>query len=58
MRAILTWGKEQFEDDRAVCLIDPENTSSLRLAERLGFKDEVRTSFRGRATIILGRGSR
>jgi RimJ/RimL family protein N-acetyltransferase len=57
MRAILAWGKTRFGNDRSVCLIDPENTSSLRLAERLGFKEEVRTTFRDHATIILGRGT-
>jgi RimJ/RimL family protein N-acetyltransferase len=57
MRAILAWGEARFGNDRSVCLIDPENTSSLRLAERLGFKEEVRTIFRDHATIILGRGT-
>jgi len=56
MRAILTWGETRFGNDRSVCLIDPENTPSLRLAERLGFKQEAWTTFRGHATILLGRG--
>jgi len=56
MRAILQWGHTRFGDDRTVCLIDTENTASLRLAARLGFNEEVRTTFRGHATIILGRG--
>jgi RimJ/RimL family protein N-acetyltransferase len=55
MRAILAWGEARFGDRRSVCLIDPENVASLRLAERLGFKEEVRTAFRGHATILLGR---
>jgi RimJ/RimL family protein N-acetyltransferase len=56
MRTILAWGETRFGDDRTVCLIDPENRPSLRLAERLGFQEEVRTTFRGHATLILGRG--
>jgi RimJ/RimL family protein N-acetyltransferase len=56
MRAVLAWGETRFGNDRSVCLIDPENAPSLRLAERLGFKEEVRTTFRGKATIVLGRG--
>ena len=56
MRAILTWGETRFGNDRTVCLIDPENIASLRLAERLGFKEESRTAFRGKPTIVLGRG--
>jgi RimJ/RimL family protein N-acetyltransferase len=57
MHAILDWGETRFENDRAVCLIDPENTASLRLAARLGFKEEVRTTFHDHPTIIFGRGS-
>lgn len=57
MRTILAWGETRFGNDRSVCLIDPENTPSLRLAERLGFREEVRTTFRDHATIILGRGT-
>jgi RimJ/RimL family protein N-acetyltransferase len=56
MRAILAWGETRFGNDRTVCLIDPENFASLKLGERLGFKEEVRTIFRSHATIILGRG--
>ncbi len=55
MHAILAWGSERFGNDRTVCIIDPENIASLRLAERLGYKEEVRTTFRGQPTIILGR---
>ncbi len=55
MQAILAWGSERFGNDRTVCIIDPENAASLRLAARLGYKEEVRTKFRGEPTIILGR---
>jgi RimJ/RimL family protein N-acetyltransferase len=56
MQAVLAWGESRFGGRRSVCLIDPQNAASLRLAERLGFKEEVRTTFHGHATIVLGRG--
>ena len=56
MRAILAWGENRFGSNRSVCLINPENSASMRLAERLGFQPEVETVFRGHATTILGRG--
>ncbi len=56
MLAILAWGETRFGNHRAVCLIDPENTASLRLAGRLGFHEELRTTFHNHPTIILGRG--
>jgi RimJ/RimL family protein N-acetyltransferase len=55
-RAILDWGAVRFGNTRTVCLINPENTASLRLAGKLGYAEEVRTTFRGNSTIILGRG--
>jgi RimJ/RimL family protein N-acetyltransferase len=55
MRAVLAWGRERFGDDGAVCLIDPENRGSLRVAEKLGFVEETRVMFRGHETVVLGR---
>lgn len=55
-QAILTWGENRFGNDRSVCLIAPENEPSLRLAAKLGYAEEVRTLFRGKDTMILGRG--
>jgi RimJ/RimL family protein N-acetyltransferase len=56
MTAVLAWGRERFGDERAVCLIDPENLASLRVAEKLGFVEERRGMFRGHETVVLGRG--
>jgi RimJ/RimL family protein N-acetyltransferase len=56
MRAVLAWGRVRFGDEGAVCLVDPENRASLRVAEKLGFREERRVSFRGHVTVVLGRG--
>lgn len=56
MQAILAWGEARFGDSRTVCLIDPENAASLRLAGKLGFAEERRTTFRGGPVVVLGRG--
>lgn len=57
MQAILAWGRTRFGNTRTVCLIGPENTASLRLAAKLGFEEQGRTSFRGGPTIMLSRGT-
>jgi RimJ/RimL family protein N-acetyltransferase len=57
VQAILQWGKVRFGNERSVCLIDPGNTASMKLAERLGFVEEARTIFRDHPTVILGRGT-
>ena len=56
MEAVLSWADSQPESRRTVCLVDPANLASLRLAIRLGFEEETRTVFHGNPTIILGRG--
>jgi RimJ/RimL family protein N-acetyltransferase len=55
-QAILAWGERHFGSPRSVCLIDPQNTPSLRLAAKLGYSEEARTDFRGKPTILLGKG--
>ena len=38
-----------------VCIIDPDNTPSLRVAERCGFHEYARTTYKGEAIILLER---
>lgn len=37
MTAALKWFDEQAFSSRSVCMIEPRNTASIRLAEKLGF---------------------
>lgn len=37
MAAILAWGDERFQG--SICVISPENTPSIALARRLGYRD-------------------
>lgn len=41
--------------DRTVCLVHPKNTSSLRLASKLGYKAFGETDYKGSETIMLER---
>ena len=54
-KAILGWAEEHFGKVRMVCIIDPDNTPSLRVAERCGFLECARTTYKGEAIIILER---
>ncbi|MBB5056620.1 RimJ/RimL family protein N-acetyltransferase [Granulicella aggregans] len=54
--AFLAWGETHFGSLRSVCIIAPENASSLRLAAKLGYAEEARTEFHGKPAILLGRG--
>jgi RimJ/RimL family protein N-acetyltransferase len=55
VNAILDWAENYFGKIRMVCIIDPENGASLRVAARCGFKECARTTYKGDATIILER---
>lgn len=37
MTAALDWFDEHAFSSRSVCIIEPRNTASIRLAEKLGF---------------------
>ncbi len=53
VRAILAWAERRFGKVRMVCIIAPENTPSLRVAERVGFREETRTTYKGEPIVIL-----
>lgn len=40
---------------RTVCIIDPANAPSLRIAEKNGFRDHRRTTFMGEDVLLLER---
>jgi RimJ/RimL family protein N-acetyltransferase len=55
VRAAICWGDRHLEPSRSVCLIHPENLASLRVAGKCGFRELVRTTYKGNPTILLER---
>jgi RimJ/RimL family protein N-acetyltransferase len=55
MGAILAWADDALKARRSVCIIDPENDPSLRLAARLGYVEFERRPYRGEASVLLAR---
>jgi RimJ/RimL family protein N-acetyltransferase len=53
--AAAEWGDARFSQDRTVCIIDPENGASIRVAEKNGFSEVRRTELRGSPTIVFER---
>jgi L-amino acid N-acyltransferase YncA len=39
-----------------VCIIDPDNAPSLKLADKMGFLEVARTTYREAPTVLLQRG--
>jgi RimJ/RimL family protein N-acetyltransferase len=40
---------------RTVCLITPDNLASIRVAEKCGFKEFARTTYKDQPTILFDR---
>jgi RimJ/RimL family protein N-acetyltransferase len=55
LSAVLAWADATMP--RTVCLIDPANTPSLRLAAKLGYTELVRTTYKDHHTILHTRPS-
>ncbi len=58
VRAAVAWGDERFGASRTVCMIDPANAASLRIAEKFGYAETTRTLFHGAPIILFERRSR
>jgi RimJ/RimL family protein N-acetyltransferase len=54
-RAALAWADAHFGRVRIVCLIAPENAPSIRLAEKLGFRESGRAAYKGEPAIQFER---
>jgi RimJ/RimL family protein N-acetyltransferase len=52
MRAAIAWHEQSFGPGRKVCIIDPGNGPSLRLAAKLGFKPFREAIFKDRPVIL------
>lgn len=50
--AALAWGDAKFDSRRTVCIIDPANVPSLRVAEKAGFKEFGRTEYRSEIVML------
>jgi RimJ/RimL family protein N-acetyltransferase len=49
------WGDARFTGPRTVCMIDPGNAASLRLAAKTGYAEYARTTHGERSVVLLER---
>ena len=49
------WGDTRFEGMRTVCMIAPENAPSIRVAEKTGYREFARTTYKTKPTILFER---
>jgi len=55
VRAAVAWGDAHFAARRTACLIHPDNLASIRVAEKCGYSEGPRTTYKGRPTIMFVR---
>ncbi len=55
LKAALEWGDLKFQGGRTVCIVNPENTASLRVALRCGYREYSRGHYHERPIVMLER---
>ena len=54
---VIAWGEQRFQRGRTVCLIDPANQASLRVAAKCGYREFELASYKGQPVQLLARES-
>jgi RimJ/RimL family protein N-acetyltransferase len=55
LAAVLDWERDTFKAPCLVALIDPDNMPSIKLAEKYGFRERVRSVYKSVPTIQFER---
>jgi len=55
LAAIFSWADVHLSAARTICLVDPANLASVRLAESIGFQKASETDLRGKRVILFER---
>ena len=55
LSAVVAWSDRHFSDKRTVCIIDPGNLASLRVAEKCGYRKYADTAYNGSLNMIFER---
>jgi RimJ/RimL family protein N-acetyltransferase len=54
VRAVLAWADANL-GPRTVCIIDPPNVASIRVAEKCGYREIARATYKGGPALLLER---
>ncbi|HEU4880690.1 MAG TPA: GNAT family N-acetyltransferase [Longimicrobium sp.] len=55
VRAALSWADAHLAAPRTVCIIAPDNAASIHVAEKCGYREWTRSTYKGDATILFER---
>jgi RimJ/RimL family protein N-acetyltransferase len=52
-RAVIAWGDAHLGSSRTACIVHPDNLPSIRVAEKCGYRESLRTTYRGQPTTLF-----
>jgi RimJ/RimL family protein N-acetyltransferase len=52
VQAAIAWGDQHFGQNQTACLIHPENLASIRVAEKCGYRESQRTTYKNHEVIL------
>ena len=55
VKAAVEWGESHFASPRMVCMISPENTPSIRVAEKCGFRRYAEVIYKDSPNLLFER---
>jgi RimJ/RimL family protein N-acetyltransferase len=55
VRAALEWADANLATPRRVCIIDPGNAASIRVAHKCGFREVARGKYKGEPALVFER---
>jgi RimJ/RimL family protein N-acetyltransferase len=55
-RGQIEWAEKHFGRTDFICMIAPQNAPSIRVAEKLGYREFARVDYKGDPSILLRRG--
>ena len=53
--AAVAWGERRFGGAKTACLIHPENTASIRVASKVGYREVQATTYKGHPIVLFER---
>ena len=55
VNAFVSWGDVRFAGARTACLVHPDNLASIRVAAKAGYREWIRTDYKGQPTVVFAR---
>ncbi len=55
LRSVINWGDSHFENSRTVCIINPENLVSIKVAGKCGYVQKDIASYAGQPVLLFER---